>query len=318
MLMLLRGLLVVWFCLLCTAEASPRIALVYNGGQDVFKQFADALTPLLRSEGLSLEHHDSRNWRNGEIPASLDEVQLIIAAGREATALLTSKPSTTPLLCVLLSRQQFEHQLATLASPTRPISAIYQDPPARRQLQLAQLLLPGLTSVGYLHQPGESAQLAALRRVADTLNLKLATQPVASDSELPAALVSVISQSDVLLASANSALYNSYTIKTILTAAYRQEKVLLGSSPAFVKAGSLATTYSSVQHIAIQVHELIDNGRGSEPFKLPAAGYARYFDLSINTDVARSLGIRLPDNDSLLKALTERARTEERAGADHE
>jgi putative tryptophan/tyrosine transport system substrate-binding protein len=318
MLNLLRGLLVVWFCLLTTAEASPRVALVYNAGQDVFKQFAEALTPLLRSQGYTLEHHDSRNWRGAEAATALTGSALIIAAGSDAAALLAQHPSNIPLLCVLLSRQQFEQHTAALQSAGRSISAIYQDPPARRQLQLAQLLLPDLRNIGYLYQPGEEHQIGVLRRITEPLGIKLANQPVASDDELPAALVSVISQSDALLASANSALYNRYTIKTILTAAYRQEKVLIGSSPAFVKAGSLATTYSSVQHVAIQVHEMISTLRLSESFKLPAASYARYFDISINTDVARSLDIRLPDNDALLKALTERARAEEKAGVDHE
>lgn len=320
MLNLLRVLLLCLAALgLCAPPshaAAPRIALVYNGGQDVFQQFAEALSPLLRAQGLSLEHHDIRNWQEGTWPASLTTADLLIAAGAESLALLARKPPDKPVLAVLLSRQQFEQQQAAFTG--RVVSAIYQDPPVRRQLQLAKLLLPGLNRVGYLYQPLESAQLPALQRAAAALSLKLLAQPVASENDLPSALVSVIGQSELLLASANSGLYNRYTIKTILTAAYRQEKVLIGSSPAFVKAGSLATTYSSVQHIAVQVHEWIAAQPAGGPISLPPSGYARYFDLSLNPDVARSLDIRLPDNDSLLKALTAAERADEAAGVDHE
>lgn len=321
MLNLLRVLLLCLAALgLCAAptraDPPPQIALVYNGGQEVFQQFADALVPLLRAQGHPLEYQDTRNWVNGEMPARLADAELIIAVGHDTVALLARQSPRTALLCVLLSRQQFEQHAPALQNRTAAVTAIYQDPPARRQLQLAQLLLPGLSRIGFLYQPDEAEQLEPLRRISQALNLKLIAQPVASDSELPASLVSVVGQSDLLLASANSSLYNRYTIKTILTAAYRQEKVLIGSSPAFVKAGSLATTYSSVQHIAIQAHEWISHWQATG--KLPSAGYARYFDLSVNADVARSLNIRLPDNDSLLKALTERTRADEAAGVDYE
>lgn len=321
MLNLLRALLLCLAALgLCAlplrAAAAPRIALVYNGGQDVFQQFAEALSPLLRAQGLGLEHHDTRNWQDGAPPAALTEADLLIAAGAESLALLARKPPDAPVLAVLLSRQQFEQHQTAFAG--RALSAIYQDPPIRRQLQLAKLLLPGLSRVGYLYQPVERQQLAIAQRAAEALSLKLIAQPVPSENDLPSALVSVIGQSELLLASANSGLYNRYTIKTILTASYRQEKVLIGSSPAFVKAGSLATTYSSVQHIAVQVHEWITALPDNGPISLPPTGYARYFDLSLNPDVARSLDIRLPDNDSLLKALTAVERTNEAAGVDHE
>lgn len=314
----LRLLLLAFCCLLLPTEAAARIALVYNGGQDVFQQFADALTPLIRSHGHSLEHHDSRTWPNGQVPDSLNQARLLIVAGADSTALLAKQPPTTAMLHVLLSRQQFEQHASALRRSGRALSAIYQDPPTRRQLRLSQLLLPGARNVGFLYQPSEAEWVQALRRTSEALGLKLIAQPVASDAELPAALVSVVNQSDLLLASANSALYNRYTIKTILTATYRQEKVLIGSSPAFVKAGSLATTYSSVQHIAVQVHEVLTAANSDGALKLPPAQYARYFDLSLNADVARSLNIRLPDNDSLLKTLIERDRSDEAAGVDHE
>ncbi|NQD38801.1 hypothetical protein HPT27_17430 [Permianibacter sp. IMCC34836] len=317
-----------------TAHAAElRVALVYNGSQEVFQQFAEALTPQLRSQNIKLEPHDSRNWTTGEPPASLQDVDLIIAAGGDSTALLAGKPPRAAMLCVLLSRQQFEQLQPALQRSGRPLSAIYQDPPARRQIELAELLLPGMTSVGYLYQLSEAGQLPALIATAEKLNVKLVAQPVAADAELPATLVSVIGQSDMLLASANAALYNRYTIKTILTAAYRQEKVVIGSSPAFVKAGSLATTFSSVQHIAQQVSEMLqplrsddirsNDARGNETrsstvMKLPPPGYARYFDVNVNADVARSLNIHLPDNEALLRILHDLAKADEKAGVDRE
>lgn len=317
---MLTGLLrcgLIFLCsLLMTAEAAaPRIVLIYNGGQEVFQQFAEALMPLLKTQGQTLERHDSRNWSNGDPPASLQGVDLIIAAGSEVTALLAKNPPRAAVLCVLLSRQQFEHYLPALQHSERAVSAIYQDPPAYRQLLLAQLLLPDIGSVGYLYQPHESDRLPLLTASSRQLGLKLIAQPVAADAELPAALVSVIGQSSILLASADSVLYNRYTIKTILTAAYRQEKVVIGSSPAFVKAGSLATTYSNVGHIATQVAELLVTRIDRE---LPSAGYARYFQVSVNVDVARSLAIPLPDPDTLNQMMIARVNADEKAGVDHE
>ncbi len=303
-------MLTAWRCFvlgLCLLGATPswaRIALVLNGQQEIFQQFADTLSPRLTAQGFTVSQHDVNQWSTTPAAGSLQKNDLLIAIGHDAAARLANVGPQTAVLCVLLSRQQYQSVKPRLLDASRVLSAIYQDPPASRQLHLAALLLPAAQRVGFLYQDDDPAALTELQQLIQQRNGQLQARLVPGNSDLPAALVEVIERSDFLLASADAALYNRYTIKTILTAAYRQEKVLIGSSPAFVKAGSLATTFSTVQHIARQVDEWLAVHPPGEPIRLPAADYARYFDVSVNTDVARSLNIPLPSREELMQALS--------------
>jgi ABC-type uncharacterized transport system substrate-binding protein len=84
---------------------------------------------------------------------------------------------------------------------------------------------------------------------------------------------------------------------------YRNRIPLIGFSAAYVKAGALAAIYSTPENIADQLAELTAQS-------LSAAGAVKqiispkYFSVSINSRVARSLGVQLKlDSDKLAQLI---------------
>ena len=93
----------------------------------------------------------------------------------------------------------------------------------------------------------------------------------------------------VLLAVPESVIFNSETLHNILMTTYRHEQSVIGFSAAFVRAGALATTFSTIDDIAAQLEEIVHDFASSGD--LATEQFPRYFDVVVNDSVAKSLNL---------------------------
>lgn len=226
------------------------------------------------------------------------------AAQRGMQELFAGDAAAPPLLALLVPRQAFER----IADPARlragALSAVFLDQPPGRQLELIRLALPAANRVGILVGAESKAQSAALEKAARERDLQLTVAAVGQDGLFPA-LQSLLANVDVLLALPDPAIFNSQTAANILTAAYRRQVPLSGFSPAYVKAGALLALYSTPAQIGARGGELL--GQAVSGRSLPPPQWPREFAVSVNRDVARSLGLTL-DEARLAEQLRERDR----------
>lgn len=96
-------------------------------------------------------------------------------------------------------------------------------------------------------------------------------------------------------------LYNSQSIKSLLLGSYAKNRALLGPTAAFVKAGSLASSYSDQEDWLDTLDELL----GQAPRHWPLSLYPGHFKVLGNRQVARSLGIDLASDADLGRRLAE-------------
>jgi putative ABC transport system substrate-binding protein len=95
----------------------------------------------------------------------------------------------------------------------------------------------------------------------------------------------------VLLALPDAEIYNTVTIRNILLTTYRNKVPLIGFSPGYVKAGALCAVFSTPAQIAEQSLGIIQEY--AETHTLPAAQYAKEFEVTVNEQVAHSLGLNI-------------------------
>ncbi|MEX3773292.1 ABC transporter substrate-binding protein [Pseudomonas sp. MYb118] len=197
----------------------------------------------------------------------------------------TQGPAT---LVLRISRLQARQRLGTTL-PAR-LSLLWSDPPPQRQLQLTRALLPQARRVGVLYDQHSEFLLGELRQTADALGLQIISERWDNihDSR---PLQSLLKKSDVLLGLDDPDLYNPKTAKNLLLSSYARQTALIGPNAAFVKAGSLATSYSDQNDWLAILDELLDR----PPATWPRAHYAEHFKVLSNPQVARSLGIEQID-----------------------
>lgn len=181
----------------------------------------------------------------------------------------------------------------------RQDSALYWAPPLARQLQLTRLLLPGARRVGVLHG-ADSPALLRLREQAAREGIDLILRR-GEPSRLARQVAELALQADVLLAPLDTTLYNRDTIKTILLSAYRQNRVLVGPGAPFVSAGALASLYASPQTLNTSLALMLQ--RFAREQRLPPPRYPPQFDVMLNAQVGRSLGLALPSESELAQRL---------------
>lgn len=177
--------------------------------------------------------------------------------------------------------------------------ALYWAPSWVDQLRLAKRIFPSIRRVGLLLEgSSDQTRVRALKEHARKLDLELVTREAETDLVVRS-VAELAGSSDVIIAPADSRLFSRHTLKPILLAAYRQNRVFIGPTPAVVRAGALASLHVSpetlAQEAAERVRRYLRDGRWGAPSRISR------FDVTTNPQVARSLGLRLPDQDQLTR-----------------
>ncbi|MGE1154159.1 ABC transporter substrate-binding protein [Pseudomonas kitaguniensis] len=203
-----------------------------------------------------------------------------------------------PTLVLRISRLQARKRLGGM-HPAK-ISLLWSDPPLERQLQLIASVLPQARRVGVLYDVDSEFLLQELRRYAAPMGLEIVPQfwDNINDSR---PLQNLLKNSDVLLGLDDPRLYNPKTVKNLLLSSYAQQLPLFGPNAGFVKAGSLASTYSDQADWLNVLDRLLDH----PPASWPRALYPEHFKVVGNPQVARSLGIEQVDDSAVAARLAE-------------
>ncbi len=208
-------------------------------------------------------------------------------------ALEEARRSGVPLLAVLPESGRVELG--------KNESALYWAPSWTDQLRLAKQIFPSSRRVGLLlDNPRQQARVSALREQAKAMNLELLVKEANSDF-LVRGVAELAGACDVIIAPADSRLFTRNTIKPMLLAAYRQNRVFIGPSPAVVRAGALASFYVTPEVLAVEVADRVRRRNASGSWG--EISRINRFEVATNPQVARALGLQLPDAEQLTRLL---------------
>lgn len=203
-----------------------------------------------------------------------------------------------PTLVLRISRLQAHQRLGTTQHPR--ISLLWSDPAQERQLRLIAAILPQARRIGVLYSADSEFLLPELRQHAKPLGLEIVPQRWDNTSD-SRPLQTLFRNSDVLLGLDDPQLYNPKTAKTLLLSSYAQQLPLVGPNAGFVRAGSLASTYSDQTDWLAVLDRLLDLA----PTNWPHSLYPEHFKVVGNPQVARSLGIEQVDEANVALRLAE-------------
>lgn len=294
--------LLLFFCAASPACAEPlQVTVVLSENSGAYLGFSNALRESLlklKISPLVVEQPE------GAIPGS----GLVVGVGmKAATAIAASNASA--VLNVLIPKSGHEKLLRDFPQRalSKTYSAIFLDQPIERQIGLIVAALPEGKRVGVMYAT-PPAELAQLGREMRNNGLVLHEQAIGPAFPLHAALQSVLKGSQVLLALPDAEIYNSSTIRNILLATYRSGVPLIGFSPGYVKAGALCALYTTPGQFAAQAAALIR--KFGETKTLPHALPPLEFEVSVNEQVARSLGLSIKNAARLHEEIQDFERNE--------
>lgn len=230
-------------------------------------------------------------------PSQLPETSRLVLLDRSSLDWRLNDVAGPPTLALRISRLQANTLPSILPAQ---LCLLWSDPSPQRQVRLARLLLPSAKRVGLLFDNDSEFLLDEYQTAATEQDMTLVTKRW-SDTRDSRPLLELLSHSDLLLGINDAELFNSRTVKNLLLTSYAHQRPMIGPSVSFVQAGSLASSYSDRADWLSSIEVYLDQ----PPATWPKSAYPRYFKVTSNPQVARSLAIELPSNESLAQKLAE-------------
>ena len=233
-------------------------------------------------------------------PAVLDGRKgpgLYIAIGPSALRRALSADVKGPLLSVLTSSQVYRQIVNQEGLPQRErasVSGIYADAAPAAQMQLIAALFESRITVGVLLSDASTYAEKPLHQAAAQYGIELVVEHVAASTDAVRSLTR-LRGAQVLLAVPDATLYGPDALRAILESTYRRGMPVIGFSAATVAAGTLATAYPTIDDVTADLFDLLDSLPGAGSVALPEPRYPRYWRVSINDNVARSLGVAISE-----------------------
>lgn len=283
------------------ASAAPVVGLLVADQKAANIEFAGAFRKSLARIAPAVEVQETDLFDD----ASASSLKVIVAVGSQSFQQAIQKSKRAPVVAALLPRYAYERVLQQ-ATGAVSASAVYLDQPEDRQLAMLSLLPGPPDTIGVFRSASNVLSMPRLRAGAAKYRLKLREESVSADHDLASAIQNMSAHADVILATPDPAIFSPQTIPGILLSAYRSRVPLVGFSPAYTRAGALVSLHSSVPQLAEQAAELIRQMVVGGGVPVPQA--PNDFEVSINRQVARSMGIELPSEAVLVERIKARER----------
>ena len=177
------------------------------------------------------------------------------------------------------------------------------DQPAARQLELIRLISPTFHNIGVIVTQYSAPYLKQLNQLSSYKQLTI-TEHLSDSANVRFKIDNVSNTSDIILAIADTDIYNSSSLPQILLTSYRHRTPIIGFSKGFIKAGAIAGTVSNVQHLVRHLGEYLLTPVRSKHLQNGNLIHPKYFDVISNRSVAKSLNLYFPSDELLKKQLS--------------
>ncbi|MBW0146144.1 ABC transporter substrate-binding protein [Marinobacter sp. CAU 1620] len=268
-------------------EPSNRIVYIAGSGNTALDQHVQVLLEERLGNNVTL-----MAIADEQIP--MVEGTPVVSIGPSAFSRVRQANRSVPILAMLVEKS-FIDGFAEIAPGQ--ISGIFYDVPLLRQALTGKAILPHANTIAILATTNSVELYEPLIDQLPDHGMSARVFVVDNDEDLIPSLVRALGYGDFLLAAPDNAVYNPRTIKHILLTAYRRNKIVIGPSQAYVKAGALASSYAPFPAMADQGAEFIEQFLATGKFPDPA--YSPVFRVEVNNQVARSLNIPVPDRDHI-------------------
>ena len=207
------------------------------------------------------------------------------------------KSQKTPVLALFLPESARRKLLTEFQGV---FTALDNTPDMSKQLALIHALAPQAKQVGVFYSSQYDTNRQKIEAKAKQFGLNLHWAQLSDPLDWDRQALKVLADVDLVLGVDDDALYNTTTIRSILMRLYRSGKALVGPDKGYVRAGAVASTHSGIQETLLAAAEWITKAPDySAKFSNP------YFNISVNTQVARSLNIVVDDVPSLIQQVKE-------------
>lgn len=301
---------VVFLCLfLVSIITRADILLLLSSDVSYYQNTAESLKTRASTLGIPQSFFTTLTvdqWQNqGGSRSNQQPYALIVTIGTAAADEAVKQDTNTPLLNIFIPKNAFETIYAGRPNRSREISAIYLDQPLQRLVRLAVILKPQAKRFGAVFGPISKSTQPEISQLITEHGAHLSYSLLGEDENPVAVLRPIVAESDLFIAIPDHAIFNKAIARWILYLSFQQKIPVIGFSRAYTNAGAIASVFSSPDNVGRHAAELITDKLENENKEISPPQYPRYFTISTNPAVARSMNIPLPLEKELYAKLLE-------------
>lgn len=220
---------------------------------------------------------------------------LYIALGQEALIALNKQNVKATVLSAMITSNQWNKFIAE--NQNSSFSAIFYDPDPVKQLILAKIVSPIVKSVGILLSEDYLLNQNSLNSIANKIGITINLKINRDLNNFYRDYAEISDRSNTLLLLPDKNIYNQNSIPKAILTSYRQGKFIIGYSKGMVRSGAIASTYTSASDYTKDLIETVDEMLENQDIEL--VRFSKYYSVETNTDVAKSLGLILQNNNTI-------------------
>ena len=255
-------------------------------------------------DGILIQSGITKGWKvvRGDVDAAhASDKDVILAFG--ASALVRSIKATdckVPIITVLISSYRYHEIISEVEKDCR-VTAIFSDPSPKRQLLLFKSLYGPHAKLSYLVNSQDSPEIKQFSEFATSSNIEI--NYVLADKGRTNILDSMRESSSILV-SKNPTLYKNLSLEDLLLLSYDlNRQSVIGFERSIVKAGAIATTYSTSADVASTLFYYASELSGKDILFPP--DHTKGFSVKINSYVAKSLNVNVPSHEEIADKIRE-------------
>jgi putative ABC transport system substrate-binding protein len=294
--------IVLLLCLLCTTQLThAKTLLLLSSKVSYYQEVAQSIQINASAQGIpNNDFHTLTVEQFKQQREPLNQYNLIVAIGTAAATEALNHESKVPLLNIFIPKNAYDSiHSSNNRITTRKVSAIYLDQPLKRLITLACLLKPKAKKFGTIFGPISRSAQPEIEMLAKAGGMELKYDFLSKEDNPVSTLKPVVTESELFIAIPDHAILNKAIARWILYLSFQHKIPVIGFSNAYTNAGAIASVYSSPDDIGKQAAEDIASWIKDGNNSIWNPVYPRYFTLSTNPAVARSLGISLPSDKEL-------------------
>ena len=278
---------------------NDKVHLVVAESARYYQQVADTLVTNIRQN-----HPDTRVdiHRINDLPAlELQDDALLICIGTKAGLEAVKHYPNQPQLNLFITAAAWKNLTHHL--PTSRKANLFIDQPAERLFALARVMAPDARNFATVLGPISAANEAQLAASAKNAGIALTSEVISADSNPLAVLTPLLEDADVFLATPDNAVINRTIARWALFLAFKHKIPVIGFSQAYRNAGAAAALYTSPDDISRHATEWLDTYITSPHFDSWESVAPKYFTVSVNPSVVRTLGLKHRDPEQVQESV---------------
>ncbi|OOE80554.1 ABC transporter substrate-binding protein [Salinivibrio sp. PR6] len=224
-----------------------------------------------------------------------EQPDVLVGIATPSAQALAAATRDVPVIFTAVTDPVGAKLVKNMDAPSGNVTGLSDLSPVAQHVALAKELLPNLSSIGVVYNPGEANAVTLvelLKEAAQQHGIKVVEGTALKSADVQSAAQVVATQSDVIYAPTDNTVASA--IDGLVAAANSAGKPVIGGSTSYTPNGAVVALGFDYYSVGVQTADYVAAVLEGKPISSLPAKVAEGSDLAVNRAAAKKLGLEVP------------------------